>query len=71
MKTTCQYHMCDGSGWRRPGWHLLRPCYCDAGRANRDAERAPEPPAAPRPMRIEEPAQKMRAQLDALKAVGR
>jgi len=39
-RAKCQYHMCDGSGWRIPGWHLYRPCYCEAGRANRDAERA-------------------------------
>ena len=74
----CQYHMCDGSGWRIPGWHLYRPCYCAAGRAHRDAERAQEQARADevtrtkrQPLRIEEPARKMRAQLDALKAVGR
>lgn len=70
----CQYHMCDGSGWRIPGWHLYRPCYCEAGRAHRDAERAERAEAqAPekQPLRIEEPARKMRAQLDALKVVGR
>ncbi len=71
MKAKCQYHMCDGSGWRIPGWHLYRPCYCEAGRANRDAERAEAQASEKRPLRIEEPARKMRAQLDALKAVGR
>ena len=71
MKAKCQYHMCDGSGWRIPGWHLYRPCYCEAGRANRDAERAETQARTEGPIRIEEPARKMRAQLDALKAVGR
>ncbi len=35
-RQTCEQHMCDGSGWRQAGgWHLLSPCYCEKGRAEK------------------------------------
>lgn len=52
----CPLHMCDGSGWRDVGWHLLTPCYCAAGRARKRSVELPEPATRPmdRPLELAE-----------------
>lgn len=65
MSTKCEQHMCDGSGLRDVGWHLLSPCYCEAGR--QIAQQMGAQPETRKPIRIAAPVQQMRREIAARK----
>lgn len=67
MNPKCEANMCDGSGLRQAGgWHLLSPCYCEAGKQI-SRQMGAEPETRKPPIQIEQPVALMRAQLAALR----